>query len=111
MQFCAPRLCVLSLFISTIVLELIIRFKVYYLVAFLLRLAFADHDRYELFGFLMILDCITVSKVLSHLIPLDHVVELPLVPILLFDSSVNNEPSFLELLDSPNQIFVLEVTA
>ena len=58
----------------------------------------------------MILQCIAISQVLPNLITLYHIVLLPLVPILLFNSPVNNEPSFLKLLHPPNQVFVLEVT-
>ena len=80
-----------------------IRFKIYYF--FLLRLALADHHRHVLFGFLVFLEGITISQVL----PIISVL-LTLVSILLLNSPVNNEPSFLKLLDPPHKVFVLKVT-
>ena len=80
-----------------------IRFKIYYF--FLLRLALADHHRHVLFGFLVFLEGITISQVL----PITSVL-LTLVSILLLNSPVNNEPSFLKLLDPPHKIFILKVT-
>ena len=80
-----------------------IRFKIYYF--FLLRLALADHHRHVLFGFLVFLEGITISQVL----PITSVL-LTLVSILLLNSPVNNEPSFLKLLDPPHKVFILKMT-